>query len=111
MSAEQALAALERADEARINGAAYKRQIASLSFSEGLLAVARMLIDPPRRAGSIPVDALLRSVHRLGRVKSTEILRRAEVSPLKRVRELTPADRYRLRRHLIDYHQRRRLTG
>lgn len=111
MSAEQAMAALERADEARINGAAYKRQIASLGFSEGLQALAVMLIDPPARAGSIPVDALLRSVHRLGRVKSATILRRAGISPVKRVRELTDAERSRLRRHLIDYRSHRRLTG
>ena len=78
--------ALQRANEARIDGAAVKREL-----RVGVLELARALADP--RAGSVKVRDLVLCVPGIGAVKARLLLRELGIRETKRARELTARQR------------------
>jgi len=78
--------ALQRANEARMDGAAVKREL-----RVGVLELAGALADP--RAGSVKVSDLVLCVPGIGAVKARLLLRELGIRETKRARELTVRQR------------------
>ena len=78
--------ALQRANEARMHGAAVKREL-----RVGVLELAGALADP--RAGSVKVGDLVLCVPGIGAVKVRLLLRELGIRETKRARELTVRQR------------------
>lgn len=83
----QARDALRRADEVRIGAANLRRAVAA-----GDITVRDALFDD--RAGPLPVDRLLMSQPKWGRVRTENALRRANIIGRRRVRDLTDRQLY-----------------
>jgi hypothetical protein len=83
---EQRQAALERANRARIDGAAVRRELAA-----GDLTVAQALEDP--RAQRLQIGRLLTAQRGWGPTKANRLLNQHRIFPTRRVGALTPRQR------------------
>lgn len=93
---EQSRAALARANECRMLKAAFKRSVAEQDRAMGKLMVREAISDPPAEFARTNVDELLRSIRSIGREKARSILVWADLSPRRRIGELTDNERSRL---------------
>ena len=92
-SQQQRMDALRRANDIRSERARLKERLRT-----GDLAIADLLVDPPRCVHTAKVLDLLLAVPKYGRVKANRLLERCRVSPAKTVNGLTP----RQRKELLD---------
>lgn len=93
--------AMARANEVRAAVAAFKREIAPLTMAEGCAKVAEFLDDPREPLDAIRAFPLLASIKRIRDSKAYSLLDAAGIRNAdKRVRDLTPRQRYTLAAHL-----------
>lgn len=95
MTPELRRANLVKAQAAHVRGAEVRREIAA-----GTLALVTALADS--RSRGMTVERLLCALPRVGKPTATDILKRAHVRSLTRVRELTPGQKERLCRAAAD---------
>ena len=88
--------ALRRANQVRSVNATLKRNIAAQDFDTGKLMVREAIGNPPVELKSVRVYDLLCSLRKVGSFKADRYLRRANVSPRRRIGELTDHERMRL---------------
>src|SRR5438105_15775499 len=91
---EQRTAALATANQARMDGADFKREMGALTPRRARARAAAVLRFEPDSVGAMRVHAFLECLPGVGDAKARRWLVCAQVWPLKRVRELT--DRQRL---------------
>lgn len=75
----QALEALTMANSVRMEGAAHRRDVATLSRADGLLAVAELLRCPPSAIQRMRVGHLLTSIERVGVHQAAKLLAAAHI--------------------------------
>jgi hypothetical protein len=99
----QSMSALQRANEVRLAGARFKRQVAQLEQREALARVAR-LVASPRELGVMRVEHVLMACPRIGHDKCRALLLRARIqaSGAIRLRDLTDRQRDDLCGLLLD---------
>jgi hypothetical protein len=100
----QHMRALEAANQIRLKGAEFRREIRSESKAAGLAILADALEAPerPRYLKSMRLNDFLGSPHRVGRYKVSDVLWKARIdaSLVRTVGELCKPDRDRLARVL-----------
>lgn len=95
MADPQRARALHHANNSRLGRVEFKARIHA-----GDIQIADVLADLPACLSSMPVYRLLLIVPKIGRVRASRVLRRADVWPLKPVGELTARQCGRLVREL-----------
>lgn len=94
--ATQCKAALKQANEVRSITAALKRSVAGQDSATGKLMVREAIGNPPAELSTVRVHALVRSINRIGERKTDTLMKRANVSPRRRLGELTAHERMRM---------------
>jgi hypothetical protein len=88
--------ALRRANEVRSITAALKRSVAGQDSAMGKLMVREAIGNPPAELSTLRVHALLRSISGIAEKKTDRLMKRANVSPRRRLGELTDHERMRM---------------
>ncbi len=88
--------ALALANRRRLAAAALLREVRALPAPLARARVALILEDPGEAAGSILVERLLMSIHRVGAFRCDKLLAAAETRGGRRIREIPPLRRRRL---------------
>jgi hypothetical protein len=83
--------ALARANEVRIARAQIRRDLRA-----GRVYIEQLLADPPECILGAPIDWLLDSAPRVGRIRTAQALRAVKAGPKRRVGELTERQRFLL---------------
>ena len=85
----QHLEALEKANAVRFARADLKKELRTLTYSEGLERIAALLLDPPSELATMNVERLVLVVPGFGRKRSNRALAKAGISPFRSVEALT----------------------
>lgn len=89
-------AARERANHFRTVQAIFKRNVAGQSMDVGLRLVREAIADPPVELSGLRVEKVLMAVRAVGIEKANAYLRKAHLSPNRKLRDLTDNERARL---------------
>lgn len=89
-------AALERANHFRTVQRIFKENVAECPPETGLLLVREIITDPPTELAGLRVEKALMAVHTIGMHRAAAILRKAHISPQRRLRDLTDNELARL---------------
>jgi hypothetical protein len=88
----QPMAALERANEKRIEKARVKRELKT-----GIRSVTETLVDPPSCLLNAEIAEVVDAIPKVGRLRAIRLLRKAEIlNPTTRVRDLSRPTRRRI---------------
>lgn len=79
----------------------FKQNIAKHPADVGLSMVREAIVDPPAELSGMRIEKVLMAVRRVGLDKSAAILRKAHISPTRKLRDLTDNERERLSRILV----------
>jgi hypothetical protein len=96
----QAIAALALANEARAAHTGLRTRLGARDRSTSYQAAAVVVLNPGRHLRGMRLGYLLRSIKSIGPVKAVRICRRARVSELARLRDLTDQQRHTIANEL-----------